>query len=458
MRYRTDSTWLRTGEGRRILLAGSPRRLFRLTEAGGRVADQIEHREPVAESTLIDRLVDAGALHPVHEQGESRWTRADVTVVTPQLGGTATDDGRVTVDDGSTPPIAAATVRLAVNSGPAAARNEGRRLVDTELIAFVDSDVELLGSAGLSDGSDDGDADGSSWLDALLPHFDDPAVGLVAPRVLGGQHTSLDLGDETARIRVGSRVGYVPAAAVLVRATAFDDVGGFDEGLRFGEDVDFVWRLDAAGWSCRYEPASTVWHTPRSTWAERLRQQIGYGSSAAPLAVRHPGALAPFRSTFVNTAAWSLGALAHPLLAAACVVGGTANAVRRLPGVPISAGLRLAMQMHVATGRQLATAIRRVWWPIVVVLSLVSRRARRVALAAALADPRALPTDIAYGWGVWRGAWSTREWDPIVPRLTAGIGRSGRFSVSGPARPPAAAPSQSGRPRVPAAPPAADAH
>lgn len=271
-----------------------------------------------------------------------------------------------------------------------------------------------------------GGADGrhSSWLVPLLAHFDDPRVGLVAPRVLGGRNTSLDLGDEPGRICVGTRISYVPAAAILVRASAFDDIGGFDETLRFGEDVDFEWRLDAAGWSCRYEPVSTVWHEPRSTWAARLRQQVGYGSSAAPLALRHPTALAPFRADALHASTWSLTALGHPMLGVACAIGAVASAVRKLPGVPTSVALRLAVAAQVATGRQLATAIRRVWWPIVGVLSVVSRRVRRVALASALVHPAALPTDLAYGWGVWRGMIQRRTLRPAVPRIIGRIGRS----------------------------------
>lgn len=422
MRYRTDATWLRTGEGRRTVLAGSPLRLFRLTEAGGRVADRIEQGEDLEHSTLIQRFVDAGALHPDTRRDSARWTDADVTIVTPQFGGSATEDGRVTVDDGSTPPITGATTRLAANRGPAAARNAGRRLVDTELIAFVDADVHIGGSG-----------NGSSWLDALLPHFDDPGVGLVAPRVFGERRTSLDLGDEPARIRAGTRVGHVPAAAIVVRAAAFDDVGGFDEGLRFGEDVDFVWRLDDAGWSCRYEPASAVWHEPRSTWTARFRQQVGYGSSAAPLALRHPRALAPFRSNAWNASSWVLGALVHPVVGAGLAVSGAGIAVRKLPGVPPTLALRVVARGQLASGRQLATALRRVWWPVIGVLAVVSRRARRVALAAALADPAAIPTDLAYGWGVWQGMLERRTWRPIVPSLSARFGASS----SNRARPPA---------------------
>ncbi len=429
MHYVRDSTWRRTGDDRRLVLGGSPLRLFRLTEAGGRLVDRVERGEPVDRSTLVDRLVETGAVHPVASPASGRWSVADVTIVTPQLGGTAADDGRVTVDDGSRPPIASATARLATNRGPAAARNAGRRLVDTEFIAFVDADVDVH-----TDARRDDDPTGTpgSWLDPLLAHFDDPRVGLAAPRVLGGAHTSLDLGDEPARIRAGTRVSYVPAAAIVVRAAAFDDVDGFDETLRFGEDVDFVWRLDAAGWTCRYEPASTVWHEPRSTWVGRVRQQVGYGSSAAPLALRHPTALAPFRSDALHVSTWVLAALGHPILVAACSIGSAARAVRSLPGVPVPIALRLAADAEISTGRQSATAIRRVWWPVVGLLSMVSRRSRRIALASVLIDPAALPTDLAYGWGVWRGMREQRTWRPAIPHVEVRTG--GGLSASGPVR------------------------
>lgn len=422
MRYRTDSTWLRAGDGRTTVVAGSPLRRFRLSAEGGRVADRIERGDDVEPSGLTERLADAGAIHPSPGRPSTRWTPADVTIVTPQLGGATAPDDRIVVDDGSVPPIAGATTRLDLNRGPAAARNVGRALVETELIAFVDADVIV-----------DRPADaGGSWLDALLPHFDDPEVGLVAPRVLGERHTSLDMGDEPARIRSGTRVGYVPAATILVRASAFDDVGGFDEAMRFGEDVDFVWRLDAAGWSCRYEPGSSVWHSPRSTWSDRLVQQIGYGSSAAPLALRHPQAVTPFRTHPSTAAAWVLGTCVHPVASVLGVMAALMTAVRKLPDLPVSVAARLAMHGQVASGRQLGAAVRREWWPIVVALAIVSRRARRIALLAALADPAALPTDLAYGWGVWRGMRSLRTVAPIVPDVSVGLSASPARSRRGP--------------------------
>ncbi len=215
------------------------------------------------------------------------------------------------------------------------------------------------------------------------------------------------------------RVSYVPGAAIVVRTAAFDAVGGFDEQMRFGEDVDFVWRLDESGWMCRYEPASTVEHAPRPTWRARLRQHAGYGTSAAPLALRHPDSLAPMVSNGWTAATWALIALGHPVTAASVAVGSSAALIRKLPDVPPTAAFGLAMRGHVGAARQIASAMRREWWPLIAVGAMFSRRLRWGAAAAIVVDIRALPTDVAYGWGVWAGMRRLRTLRPIMPRLTS---------------------------------------
>jgi mycofactocin glycosyltransferase len=404
--YRLDRSWQRFGS---LILAGSPLRLFRTTAAGRLVAERLERGEAEADSSLVERLLDAGAIHPVadHDRSPSRFAADDVTVVTPQLRSpdapVVIADGRITVDDGSSPPLEGAAVRLDRNRGPAAARNAARPLITTPLIAFVDADVDVP----------------ATWFDDLLWHFDDPGVGLVAPRVAGEPGSPLDLGAEPARIRAGTRVSYVPGAALVVRTDAFDSVGGFDPTLRFGEDVDLVWRLDEAGWRCRYEPAVTVWHRPRGTFVARLRQHASYGTSAAPLVLRHPGALAPARCNGWTAAVWVLAALGRPVVAAALGTVSAVGLIRRLPDLPRRTAVELAARGHLLGGRQFATAARRAWWPILLAASLVSRRARWVTAAAVLLDVRATPTDIAYGWGLWQGMRRHRTWAPIVPEISS---------------------------------------
>ncbi len=56
-------------------------------------------------------------------------------------------------------------------------------------------------------------------------------------------------------------VEWVTGAFLLVRRTAWDAIGGFDEQQwMYAEDMDICWRVRRAGWRVRYEPAARVHH------------------------------------------------------------------------------------------------------------------------------------------------------------------------------------------------------
>jgi N-acetylglucosaminyl-diphospho-decaprenol L-rhamnosyltransferase len=58
-----------------------------------------------------------------------------------------------------------------------------------------------------------------------------------------------------------AEVDWVSGACFLVRRSAFEEVGGFDETyFMYAEDVDLCWRLGRAGWNVAYVPAAEVTH------------------------------------------------------------------------------------------------------------------------------------------------------------------------------------------------------
>ena len=243
------------------------------------------------------------------------------------------------------------------------------------------------------------------------------------------------------RIVAGTRVSYVPAAVLLVRKDALDEIGGFDASLRCGEDVDAVWRLGAAGWRGRYEPAVVVHHQPRRTWRELAAQRRAYGESAAALAARHGNAVAPVRMSPWSLGVWGLAAAGRPFSAAG-VAGATALAlVPKLHGVPADESLRLAGFGHLAAGELagdggapgLAAARR----PrcVVVAAGAVGRRRRRSCRRSSAADRPACSTTCRTGSVCGRACSAGGGWrrccppSPSWPRpddIVASIRRSTR--------------------------------
>ncbi|WP_227980674.1 mycofactocin biosynthesis glycosyltransferase MftF [Nocardia spumae] len=429
---RPDSR-LRLSRDGRLVLGGSPMRMLRLSPAGARRVRAWLAGEPVGatpgEQALAHRMLAAGIVHP--RAGGGRRTTTEVSVVIPVKDNPAglarlidATEGltRIIVDDGSATPVPSAAVRHDRPHGPAAARNSGSRQVTTELIAFLDSDI----------------VPDPGWLRAVLSLFDDPAVAAVAPRVrtlddgvLGRYEqgrSSLDMGAEPAVVRPGGRIGYVPSAALVIRRDVLTAAGGFDEELRYGEDVDLIWRLVAAGHLVRYQPESVVRHAPRTTLRAWLRQRYEYGTSAAPLARHHPGQLPCARLSRATALRWLSFAVGRPGFAAVTL----AEPVRRFRrlrdlGLPITTAAAVVGEAELSAVGQLADAMRRIWWPA----ALLSRRGRRllaavylpVVLRAAVAarDPRAavlrVADDIAYGTGVWAGCLRTRTAEPVLPSL-----------------------------------------
>lgn len=445
------------------MLGGRPRRLLRLTAAGAAALRRLtgEGVRDAADGRLARRLVDAGAYAPVPPARLSTPAPSAVVVVPVHAReGELADclaalrqppDRLLVVDDGSPYPdrIAAVAGRYGARvrrrehrGGPAAARNTGAAAAAPLLagaavpvLAFVDSDCRVP----------------PGWLDALLPHFADPAVAAVAPRIravappgargaagrFAAAHSPLAMGDRPAEVVPGGAVGYVPSAALLVRADRFAAAGGFDERLRVGEDVDLVWRLHDAGWRVRFDPSVAVEHVEPARWRALLARRFRYGTSAGPLARRHPGRLPPLRLTGAPAAVLLLTLAERPALAGALAAGVTARGARRLrraglgrresvlaPALGLAGALRAAGRTAVQLG-----------WPVLLPAAARRRSMRVPLLTLVVADPLArwwrerpaldpvawtlacVADDAAYGLGVWAGALAARTAEPLLPRL-----------------------------------------
>jgi len=455
--------------GGTVITGGYPMRVLRLSPAGARHVAGWWSGTPVPghpkARALARRLLDTGIAHPALPARGGPGPD-DVTVIIPVrdraaelarclagLGPGSSDFGVrrvIVVDDGSRDPAAieraavaagARVLRRPVNGGPAAARNTGLAAVDTPLAAFLDSDC----------------VPGPGWLDALLPHFTDPAVGAVAPRIVPheagrtwlaryeGASSTLDMGQRPSIVRPGSRVPYVPGAALVVRAAAAGP--GFDEDMRVGEDVDLVWRLGASGWRVRYEPAAAMGHQHRVRLRPWFARRRDYGMSAAALELRHPGAVRPLYASAWTAVAWLAAAVGHPEAGAVVTGTGTALLARRLarvtgegwPRPAGSAAWRLAVRQAaggtLAAARPLGSAISRVWWPLALPAAVAVRRLRLPLAALVLAPPlldwldRRPPLDPAryvaarllddagYSVGVWQGCLARRTVRPLLPLL-----------------------------------------
>ena len=452
-------------DGGRSLLGTSTGRLVYLKPRAAALldGDLLAVTDPTS-AALARLLLDRDLVDPWWPERADDTTVVDVTVVIPVRDRPAQLERLLTalpphvpvvvVDDGSADELATAhiarehwatLVRHEVSRGPAAARNTGFRAAHTAYVVFLDSDVVPV----------------PGWLTTLRRHFDDPLLGLVAPRVLGlvpdpsslrterrqdrgwlhryeAARSSLDLGDTPTSVRPHGQVAYLPSAALMVRREAWGV--GFDEDLRVGEDVDLVWRTHEAGWRIRYEPAASVCHEHRTDVSGWLSRKAFYGTSADLLAARHGDAVAPivlnpwtavFAGALLAQRRWSI-----PVAAVAYAVT-TLRLSRRLQRSdrPVRTAASLTAVGAVASLWQTASALTRHYWPVAVTAAIVSRRARRALLVAAVAeglldhhrtgpdlDPlRYLAArrldDLAYGSGVWLGAWRGRSPRALRPAV-----------------------------------------
>jgi GT2 family glycosyltransferase len=165
------------------------------------------------------------------------------------------------------------SVRLIANQrnrGPAESKNIGAREALGDFIAFLDNDVEL----------------DKHWLRSIYGRLmaEGEEAGACASHILLNGHRSIlnstggfvdmlgyawDRGifeEDNGSFSRNTEVMYACSAAMLIRRTVYELVGGFDRRYRYlYEDVDLGWRVNACGFKVYYEPEAIAHHHLSST-------------------------------------------------------------------------------------------------------------------------------------------------------------------------------------------------
>jgi glycosyltransferase involved in cell wall biosynthesis len=146
-------------------------------------------------------------------------------------------------------------------------RNRGIELARGDIIAFIDANC----------------IPSPDWISAIRKTIDSGKEIVCGPVLDSNEanlvhyapaHTEGRYVDECTTISVG------------IRRIVIDTIGGFDPSFSFGQDIDFFWRAQDAGYRMYYDPEVAISHD----WGER-KEQLGrayqYGKARAHLFKKH---------------------------------------------------------------------------------------------------------------------------------------------------------------------------
>ena len=97
-----------------------------------------------------------------------------------------------------------------------------------------------------------------------------------------------------------------------IRRDVYLKLGGFSK-MRFGEDIDFSYRIVEAGYNPQLFPDAWVWHKRRTDFRKFFRQVYNSGIARINLEKRHPGTL---KLVHLLPTVFTVGVIALILLAA----------------------------------------------------------------------------------------------------------------------------------------------
>lgn len=238
----------------------------------------------------------------------------------------------IIVEDGSAVPCEAVAQRYAdrldihyfvkENGGPGPARNYGVERATGDYVIILDSDVILpptyltAVNNRLSQASPpQGEVGGGFSLGGGLDSFGGPDAAhpdfTPTQKAINYAMTSFFT---TGGIRGGKHQldkKFFPRSFNMgVRREVYNALGGFSK-MRFGEDVDFSYRLVEAGYTSALIPEAWVWHKRRANFRQFFKQVHNSGIARINLSKRHPGTL---KLVHLLPTVFTLGALGCLLL------------------------------------------------------------------------------------------------------------------------------------------------
>ena len=174
------------------------------------------------------------------------------------------------------------------NSGPGQSRNYGAERANGDWLIILDSDVVLpKGYLAAIDTSICHQPSGIAAFggpDAAHPSFT-PVQKAISYSMTSFFTTGGIRGGKTKLDKF-----YPRSFNMGIRRDAYHQLGGFSK-MRFGEDIDFSYRIVEAGHKTRLFPEAWVWHKRRTDFRKFFRQVYNSGIARINLTKRHPGTL-----------------------------------------------------------------------------------------------------------------------------------------------------------------------
>jgi len=175
------------------------------------------------------------------------------------------------------------------NSGPGQSRNYGVERAQGEFVIILDSDVVLPNGYLAAVNSQLSIVNSQFSIAFGGPDASHPSFTPVQ-KAISYSMTSFFT---TGGIRGGKAKldkFYPRSFNMGIRRDVYQELGGFSK-MRFGEDIDFSYRIVEAGYQPRLFPDAWVWHKRRTDFRKFFRQVYNSGIARINLEKRHPGTL-----------------------------------------------------------------------------------------------------------------------------------------------------------------------